>query len=205
MGRRSHFAPPRRKRAVEADPTDDSAPAPLEEPSAEHQSGIHWVSKATAALQYFAKLLWLPDYTELFLIEFDQNLREAGSSGVALRPSTYRARLKGEAAARYDFRRLQQKRDQLACELHANNQQHWSPSLLARSVTYLNLISETIQQNEGHQRRLASTPVTLRFLGMMRDCRCTRAINLCAKKHPGFCLARVPALTLPRQCIVGLS
>ena len=67
MGRRSHFVPPRRKRAVEADPTDDSAPAPLEEPSAEHQSGIHWVSKATAALQYFAKLLWLPDYTELFL------------------------------------------------------------------------------------------------------------------------------------------
>ena len=89
MGRRSRFAPPRRKRAVEADPTDDSAPAPLEEPSAEHQSGIHWVSKATAALQYFAKLLWLPDYTELFLIEFDQNLREAGSSGVALPPSTY--------------------------------------------------------------------------------------------------------------------
>ena len=130
MGRRSRFVPIRRKRAVEADPTDDSATAPLEEPSAEHQSGIHWVSKATAALQYFAKLLWLPDYTELFLIEFDQNLREAGSSGVALRPSTYRARLKGEAAERYDFRRLQQKRDQLACELHANNQQHWSPSLL---------------------------------------------------------------------------
>ena len=76
MGRRSRFVPIRRKRAVEADPTDDSATAPLEEPSAEHQSGIHWVSKATAALQYFAKLLWLPDYTELFLIEFDQNLRK---------------------------------------------------------------------------------------------------------------------------------
>ena len=109
MGRRSRFAPPRRKRAVEADPTDDSAAAPLEEPSAEHQSGIEWVSKATAALRFFAKLLWLPDYTELFLMEFEQNLREAGGSGIALQPSTYRARLKGEAAEQYDFRRLQQK------------------------------------------------------------------------------------------------
>jgi len=73
MGRRSRFVPIRRKRAVEADPTDNSALAPLEEPSAEPQSGIQLVSKATAALQFFAKLLWFPDCTELFFIEFDQN------------------------------------------------------------------------------------------------------------------------------------
>ena len=107
----------------------------------------------------------------LFLREFDDNLRARGESSSNLAPSTYRARLHGEAAERYDFRRFQQKRDQLAIELHANNQQHWSPSLLARSVTYFNLTSEVIQTTEGRQRRLASRPDTFNFLRIMRDCR----------------------------------
>lgn len=129
----------------------------------------------SAGLQYLAKLLWVPDYTQLFLMEFEQNLQAVGGGGFQLAPSSYRARLQGEAAERYDLRRMQQQRDQMAIALHANNQQHWSPSLLARSVSYFNLASEVIQKEEGRQRRLASRPTTFQFLRLMRDCRCARA------------------------------
>ena len=79
---------------------------------------------ASAGLQYFAKLLWVPDYTQLFLMEFERNLQAVGVGGFQLAPSSYRARLQGEAAERYDRRRMQQQRDQMAIALHANNQQH---------------------------------------------------------------------------------
>ena len=82
---------------------------------------------ATAGLEFFAKLLWLPEYHLLFWRELEENLKFAGGGPSQMVPSTYRARLHGEAADRYDLRRFQQKRDQLAIQLHANNQQHWSP------------------------------------------------------------------------------
>ena len=126
---------------------------------------------ATAGLECIAHLLWLPCYVKLFVLEFHRNLEAVGGSGYQMEPSTYRARLRGEAADRYDWRRMQQQRDQMAIALHANNQQHWSPSMLARSVTYFNLASEVIQREEGRQRRLASRPTTFQFLRMMRDCR----------------------------------
>ena len=127
---------------------------------------------ATAGLQWIAKQLWLPDYAHLFLEEFERNLKAVGGIGFQMAPSSYRARLHGESAERYDWRRMQQQRDQIAIALHANNQQHWSPSLLARSVAYFNLTSEVIQEEEARQRRLASRPTTFQFLRMMRDCRC---------------------------------
>ena len=60
----------------------------------------------SAGLQYLAKLLWVPDYTQLFLMEFKQNLQAVGGGGFQLPPSSYRARLQGEAAERYDLRPL---------------------------------------------------------------------------------------------------
>ena len=107
----------------------------------------------SAGLQYLAKLLLVPDYTQLFLMEFEQNLQAVGGGGFQLAPSSYRAMLQGEAAERYDLRRMQQQ----------------------RSVTYFNLASEVIQKEEGRQRRLASRPTTFQFLRLMRDCRCARA------------------------------
>ena len=64
----------------------------------------------------------------------------------------------GEQQARYDRRRRIQQRDEMAIRLHANNQQHWSPSLLARSVAYygkllalpsrMRVISAGLHQNQ---------------------------------------------------------
>ena len=178
MGRRDNFVPIRRRRASSAPPTQRDRDAAVVEPlavEAAPSSGMARFPMGSAGLQYLAKLLWVPDYTQLFLMEFEQNLQAVGGGGFQLAPSSYRARLQGEAAERYDLRRMQQQRDQMAIALHANNQQHWSPSLLARSVTYFNLASEVIQKEEGRQRRLASRPTTFQFLRLMRDCRCARA------------------------------
>ena len=59
----------------------------------------------------------------------------------------------------------------MAVALHANNMQHWSPSLLARSVAYLPLTTSWMHSNETQQRRLASRPTTHKFLRLMRDVR----------------------------------
>ena len=121
MGLRHRFAPIRRRRAASAPPTERHGGAAVEEPPLHDSPAAPWISMGTAGLEFFAKLLWLPEYTLLFLREVVENLRARGESSSNLAPSTYRARLHGEAAERYDFRRFQQKRDQLAIELHANN------------------------------------------------------------------------------------
>ena len=125
----------------------------------------------TAGLQQIAQLLWLPSYDELFELEFEVNSAACGGGGFALPPSTYRQRLRGESAQRYDHRRRMQTRDQMAIELHANNMRRWSPSLLARSVSYFTRTSEFTHLEESRQRRMASQPVTLAFLRTMRNCR----------------------------------
>ena len=78
------------------------------------------------------------DYTDLFAAEYEDNAYAfaAGAGAFALPPTTYRARLRGEKAELYDRRRKLQVRDQMAIALHANNERHWSPSMLARSLTY---------------------------------------------------------------------
>ena len=125
----------------------------------------------TRGLKQIALDLWAPDYSVLFEAEFEHNLLACGSGGYVLPPSTYRARLHGEAAERYDYRRKLQKRDEMAIALHANNMQRWSPSLLARSVAYFNLTTAFMHAEESRQRRLASRPTTMQFLRLMRDCR----------------------------------
>jgi hypothetical protein len=173
MSRRTRFTSVRRRRKPTFAPTSDEG---VHGSEAEQQSGRQEELAAptmmgTKGLRAIAQLLWQPHYGALFELEMRLNQLEAGGSGYELQPTTYRRRLHGEHAERYDRRRLHQERDQLAIALHANNQQHWSPSMLARSVAYFNLASDVINKTEGRQRRIASKPTTLLFLRMMRDCR----------------------------------
>ena len=175
---RKRFAPPRRRRV------SSSAPADLEKSESLDNLALTEALEASEAfeapmcrwhgthgLKQIALDLWAPDYSVLFEAEFAYNSLACGSGGYDLLPSTYRARLHGEAAERYDWRRKQQKRDEMAIALHANNMQRWSPSLLARSVAYFNLTTAFMHGEETRQRRLASRPTTMQFLRLMRDCR----------------------------------
>ena len=93
-----------------------------------------------------AGALWQPSYEEIFKQEYEENLRACHGGGYALPPTTYRARLHGERAEVYDQRMRSRKRDEMACALHSNNMQHWSPSLLARSVADFGRISSVLYQ-----------------------------------------------------------
>ena len=149
----------------------------------------------THGLKQIALQLWAPDYSVLFETELEYNLLQCGNGGYELPPTTYRARLHGEAAERYDWRQKQRQRDEVAIALHANNMQRWSPSLLARSVAYFNLTSTFMHAEESRQRRLASRPTTMQFLRLMRDCR--RALPLAACALPlALCALALAACTL---------
>ena len=147
---------------------DAACEQPVSEVIEEHQD-----LAALSQMQRIAIALHASDYTGLFAAEYEDNAYEfaAGADAFALPPSTYRARLRGEKAEVYDRRRKLQMRDQMAIALHANNERHWSPSMLARSLTYFT--SSTIWQRsiEGRQRRIASQPTILKFARMMADCR----------------------------------
>ena len=135
----------------------------------EADCGIDW--HGTKGLEQIASMMWAKDYSVLFEKEYEYNLRACGGGGYDLPPSTYRARLKGEAAESYDWRLRMHKRDEMAIALHANNMRRWSPSLLARSVSYFNLTTEFLHAEESRSRRLASRPTTMRFMRLMHDCR----------------------------------
>ena len=90
---------------------------------------------ALSRMRLIAHLLWSSCYDAIFKAELQENEAACGSDG-QLVPTSYRARLKGERAEKYDHRRMIQRRDELAIRLHANNERHWSPSILARSMTY---------------------------------------------------------------------
>ena len=126
---------------------------------------------ADSTLESVASALWLPAYDELFEAELEHNRALVGRAGAALPPSSYRARLRGDAAIWFDKRLQRQERDQLAIELHANNMRHWSPSLVARSIAYVRLTSSWMHSVESGQRRLASRPSTMKALRAMRDVR----------------------------------
>ena len=171
---RRRFAPPRRRNQQASstaegrhgdDPMDFELPMEREEQPFE---GCCW--HGTAGLRQIALDLWAPDYSALFEMEFEYNLAACGT-GFDLAPSTYRARLQGELAERYDQRQRQHQRDEMAIALHANNMRRWSPSLLSRSVAYFNLTTSLMHSEETRQRRLAARPTILQFMRMMRDCR----------------------------------
>ena len=126
------------------------------------------------AMEWMLEALWLNDYNLLFDYEFERNKRDVGGGGYQMQPSKYRARLNGERAQDYDARVQRHERDSMAIALHSNNQQRWSPSLLARSVAYFGTISKDVQCMESRQRRVASQPTTMKALRIMRNCRCVR-------------------------------
>jgi hypothetical protein len=177
MSRRTRFTHVRRRcSSRKVPPANGGGEGSDEADWHDELEGVTWQSacvamNGTMRLHAIAAQLWRSDYRELFALEYEQNKREVGGAGLDLTSSTYRRRLHGERAELYDQRRRQQERDQLAIALHANNQQHWSPSILARSVAYFNIVSDTIEKTEARQRRIASRPTTLNFLRMMRDCR----------------------------------
>jgi hypothetical protein len=110
---RKRFAPPRRRRV------SSSAPADLEmseslgnlaltealEASEAFEAPRPCLWHGTHGLKQIALDLWAPDYSVLFETEFEYNSLACSSGGYDLLPSTYRARLQGEAAERYDWRR----------------------------------------------------------------------------------------------------
>ena len=126
--------------AHHGDSSTEGAPAGEDDVGVEP---VEMTSRGIFDLASVAKLLWLPDYGDLFDLEIAAN-EELCGDGVSLPPSTYRARLKGEKAMIYDERRGRQRRDAMAIDLHGNNMRHWSPSLLARSVCYLKQASSFV-------------------------------------------------------------
>jgi hypothetical protein len=140
VSRRNRLVPQRRRRVN----IEERAEPMLAEMPQSAQRTWH----GPEGLREIAKLLWLPCYAKLFAFEYEANRAECGD-GFELQPTTYRARLKGEAAAIYDERRHHQQRDQMAIALHCNNQMRWSPSLLARSVSYFNSATAWMQAEEG--------------------------------------------------------
>ena len=194
--RRHRFAPPKRRRSFAAAPTlgaeipHEPPPPPLA------PAGKPRAATDLTKLPDLARLLWLPSYEELFDIEYEHSSTFFGKERQGLKPSTYRQRLAGSAAERYDRRRRQQHRDQMATELHANNMRHWTPSLMARSVSYFGSTTKWIRSVEGRSARLASDPITLGFLRMMRDCRC--ALSRVARACAGAVGARAAARACTR-------
>jgi hypothetical protein len=114
--------------------------------------------------------LWSSSYTEMFQREFETSRARCGV-GYTVPPSTYAARLSGEALEDYTRKQRQRERDAMANALHAGNQLVYTPSFMARSVVYVHKVSNMIQQTETFHRRLASKPTTFKFLRMMRDAR----------------------------------
>ena len=154
----------------------------MQETAAEHSAHLaaeqseaweaeqHLLKQSASRLKLIAAAHWAADLTELYEAEYIENEQLCGRTH-GLQPTTYRARLTGERAEAYDRRRNQQRRDQMAIELHSNNMRHWSPSLLGRSATYFSMTTTWVRAIEGRQRRLASRPTTLLFLRHMRDTR----------------------------------
>ena len=151
---------------------DDTETGTLAQSDASMEVADSWFGALRAKMRLIAAAFWSSDYTPIFDAEMVDNERECGGEAAVLAPTSYRCRLKGAAAERYDRRRRNQKRDEMAIRLHSNNQQHWSPSLLARSITYYGKVSRFVQQNEGAQRRIASKPTVWRFLQQMKELRC---------------------------------
>ena len=123
---------------------------------------------AASMLELIAEAFWATNLEPLFDAEIAENERLCGPAS-ALPPSSYRRRLRDDAALKYDRRRRNQRRDEMAVMLHCNNQRHWSPSLLARSIAYYGKGSRFVQRNETNQRRIASKPTVRRVLKMMME------------------------------------
>ena len=186
--RRTRFTSVRRRRSAaapaSAGSTPESAPdqlppdAPTFEVTTEAVAPLIGMSAAPAVLwhgreglQQIAQLLWLLCGTTIWVRVrvLNERARVWRREAAAARLRLYRARLAGSAAERYDARRRKEERDEMAISLHAANQQHWSPSMLGRSISYFRHLSAWVHSEETHQRRLASKPIIWDVLRIMRD------------------------------------
>ena len=157
-GRRHRLKPKTRRVAAAVDAVMfESVPAEVEDAARVPLRG-------QARLLEVAGQLWQPNYEDLFRQEFEANCATANHGFIELTPSTYRAQLKGESAARYDRKKSARDREELAIRLHSHNQQHWSPSMLARSLAYHLNIPTFISETEVQQRRIASYPIRMQLL-----------------------------------------
>ena len=80
-------------------------------------------------LQLIAAAFWSTDYKPIFDAEFVANEQECGGQAAMLAPTSYRQRLSGAAAERYDMRRRSQQRDAMAIRLPAQVQDRLAPGL----------------------------------------------------------------------------
>ena len=117
-----------------------------------------------------ARQLWSSDYSELFHSEYLHNKSVLGS-GYETQPSSYARRLQGQRLAEYEQRMQGRERDAMSIALHSANMRTWTPSFMARSVTFFGHTTSFTHGIESRGRRLASRPTTLKFLRMMRDVR----------------------------------
>lgn len=152
---------------------DDPSTVQSSAESTESLEGIpkHW------ELGSIVPALWQPTYEQLFSSELERNRALATRLGVFVgqpqQLSAYARRLQGERREAWQRKQLVRERDQLAIALHSYNMRLWSPSLVARSITYFTLTTSWLHHVESGQRRLASRPTTLKVLRIMRDCRPT--------------------------------
>jgi len=115
---RRRWDPPRRRRKSSSAPDQGETTELMElcdrqfHLDIEANCGIDW--HGTKGLEQIASMMWAKDYSILFEKEYEYNSRACGGGGYDLPPSTYRARLKGEAAESYDWRLRMHKRDEMA-------------------------------------------------------------------------------------------
>jgi hypothetical protein len=172
VSRRARFAPPRRTNR-EARHGQDAETGGDEVGIVQSAEGLQ-VEPAPdgSMLKDIALTLWTPNYDHVFQLELERNRAALVSRGGTLGGfglTVYAKRLTGHHREVWERRQLVRERDQLAIALHADNMRHWSPSLVARSVSYFTLTTSWMHHVESGQRRLASRPTTLKVLRWMRD------------------------------------
>ena len=170
--RRARWAPARRKARTETaerkDDSDDDDPS-----FALDAESVPEPDKAEESLlQVISRGLWQTSYEAWFQAEVEYNRQLLGRGSAAdasMQRSQYARRLRGDQLAAWRRRQLNRERDQLAIELRSANMRQWSPSIVARSISYFHLTTSWQHQVESGQRRLASRPTTFKVLRMMRD------------------------------------
>ena len=174
--------PPKRRKAQPAAASSGSLPAaPVPLPAEELAETAPHVRLLEAGepdvldeeepmMLQIARELWRADYSDLFHDEYVASKAQLGT-GYAAAPSSYARRLQGQRLAEYERRMQGRERDAMAIALHSANMRVWTPSLLARSVTFFANVTGLISSIESCGRRLASKPSTLKFMRMMRDVR----------------------------------
>lgn len=146
-----------------------------EEPQLRAHSAV-CARQPSVSLDEIAGGLWVRDYSAILEAEYHVNRTLCGERLLALIDSTYRARAARAhyptVFARYSEKEKRRERDAMAIHMHGQNMRHWSPSLVARSVTYFSDTTCWVRAIETSQRRIAySRPTILAVLRKMSELR----------------------------------